>query len=264
VVRRGTALLALSLLAGGCARRASAYHFRAPLVGAVNSSAWLSQPDPAPGRLPDAEPGRRYRDVGVDHRRAGAPARPAARPSVRLAIASEPLRGAASGDQLAAALRQLVGRRDQDSSHVRLALSALQELGAGLDPSLLAARDGPALRELAGERGALLADGEAAVTARPRLGDLLLFDRVEEDRPASLIAIVVSTDSRDVVEFVYLARGVVRRGYLSRAHPADKRDADGRVLNTFIRHSDGGDPADTRYLAGELYGGLVRLDRLLR
>jgi hypothetical protein len=87
---------------------------------------------------------------------------------------------------------------------------------------------------------------------------------VEEDRPASLVAVVVSTDSRDVVEFVYLARGVVRRGYLSRAHPADKRDADGRVLNTFIRHSDGGDPADTRYLAGELYGGLVRLDRLLR
>jgi hypothetical protein len=263
VVRSGTVLALVIVAASGCARRASAYHFRAPLVGAVNASAWLSQPDPAPGPLPDAEPARRYRDVGVDHRRA-AVRKPAARPPVRLAIASKPLRGGGSGDQLAAALRHLVGRRDPDSSHVAFALSGLQELGAGLDSSLLAARDGPSLRALAGERGALFADGEAALTARPRLGDLLLFDRVEGDKPASLVGVVVSTDSRGVVEFIHLSRGVVRRGYLSRAHPADKRDADGRVLNTFIRHSDGGDPADTRYLAGELYGGLVRLDRLLR
>jgi hypothetical protein len=142
-------------------------------------------------------------------------------------------------------------------------MNALAALGARLDPRLRGADDGAGLRELARERGALLPAGEGP-SSPPELGDLVLFDRVTAGEPASLVAVVVSTDSRHVIEFIYLGRGVVRRGYLSRAHPADKRDSDGRALNTFIRHSDGNDPSGTRHLAGELYAAHIRLDRLLR
>lgn len=247
------------LLTAGCGRRAVAYHFRAPLVGAVNASPRLSQPDPAPALDPEPDPARaRYREGGRDHRRGRGG--PVARRPVRLAIPSGALRAA---DDPAAGLRALVGGRDEQSSHVQFALATLSGLGAGLDPRLRNADDGPALRDLAAERGALIIDAETAVT-RPRLGDLLLFDRVVAEEPASLVAVAISTDSRGVVEFIYLARGVVRRGFLDRAHPTDKRDADGRVLNTFVRHSDGTDPAGTRYLAGELHTATIRLDRLLR
>ncbi len=248
-------------MTAGCGRRAVAYHFRAPLVGAVNASPRLSQPDPAPALDPEPDPVRaRYREGGRDHRRGRGG--PVGRRPVRLAIASDSLR-AADGDP-AAGLRALVGGHDEQSSHVQFALATLSGLGAGLDPRLRSADDGPALRDLAAERGALIVADEPAAAARPRLGDLLLFDAVVADEPTSLVAVAISNDSRGVVEFIYIARGVVRRGFLDRAHPTDKRDADGRVLNTFIRHSDGNDPRGTRYLAGELYAATIRLDRLLR
>jgi hypothetical protein len=256
----GCALACTALVVtAGCGRRAVAYHFRGPLVGAVNASPRLSQPDPAPALDPEPDPVRaRYREGGRDHRRGRAG--PVARRPVRLVIPSDSLRTA---DDPAAGLRALVGGRDEESSHVQFALATLSGLGAGLDPRLRDADDGPALRDLAAERGALIVDADSAAT-RPRLGDLLLFDGVVAEEPASLVAVAISTDSRGVVEFIYLARGVVRRGFLDRAHPTDKRDADGRILNTFVRHSDGTDPAGTRYLAGELHTATIRLDRLLR
>jgi hypothetical protein len=253
VVRKSAAaiLLAGALLATvGCGHRIVAYRFRAPLVGSVNATSPLTDPAAV------ADRDHSVREAASAEERTLSP------PPIRLSIPSEALRTTgASGDELAAKLRDLVGNRDETSSHVQFALTAIASLGARLDPRLRGADDGPALRDLAAERGAL-ADGESA-TSPPELGDLLLFDNVTADHPASLVAVVVSTDSRGVVEFVYLGRGVVRRGYLSRAHPTDKRDADGRALNTFIRHSDGTDPQGTRYLAGELHAATIHLARLL-
>jgi hypothetical protein len=254
----GVAVLAL---VGGCGQRAVAYHFRAPLVGSVNASV-LEDRRVASEPLPS----RRRRSGGDPTLLAGAPRSAGTAPTrpTRLAIPSDSLRGGASGDDLAAALRHLVGGRDEESSHVRFAVSALRTVGARVDRGLAGVDDGPALRTLAEQRGALVPSGEGAPTTTPRLGDLLLFDRTTGDQPSSLVAVVVSVDSRAVIEFVYLARGVVRRGFAAPARPSEKRDEHGRVLNTHLRHNDGGDPRGTPSLAGQLHAAQIRLDRLLR
>lgn len=258
-LRLATALLAAAALPG-CGQRHVAYHFRAPLVRSVNADLRLRRPLDADL---DGEATWRTRSARApDHRRGAGTTSP--KPEV-FTIPAEPLRAAgADGAHLAAILRDQVGRRDEDATHVQFVFTALRAIGVRPDPALAAADDGPAVRDLASERGALIPAGEAGTTARPHLGDLVLFDRVTDDHPASLLAIVVSTDARDVVEFVYLARGVVRRGYLSRSHPHDKRDPDGRVLNTFLRHSDGELPRGAPALAGELHAATIHLARLLR
>jgi hypothetical protein len=190
--------------------------------------------------------------VPPDHRRHSRPVGP--RPARTILLAG-PLRAAAAGEELASSLLGLVGRRDDRSTAVGFALSALTGLGVPLDPPLLGVDDGATLRDLAAERGAL------APAARPRLGDLLLFDAGE---PASVVAVAVSFDARGVIEFVYLSRGVVRRGTMSPDRPHGKRDADGRALNTFLRHSDGDLPRGAPALAGELFAARIQLDRLLR
>jgi hypothetical protein len=151
----------------------------------------------------------------------------------------------------------MVGKRDLESSDVGFVLAALAALGARLDPKAAALASGDALVELARERGAFAGDGDAL------LGDLIVFDRVMARRPASLVGVVVSSDNQGTIEFVYLTRGVVRRGFVNPRRRGEKRDQTGRVLNTFVRHSDGDNPAGTHYLAGELFAGVVRLDRLL-
>ncbi len=183
---------------------------------------------------------------------------------MRRSIPNRALGAAASGEELAGRLRGLVGRRDDGSSHLALALAALREVGAALDPELARVEDGPALVALADRRGALTPAAPGSPLPSLRLGDLLVFDRVVAADPASLVAVVVSVDERGVVEIVYLARGVVRRGFVFPAEPAARRDPAGRVLNTFIRHNDGGDPRGTPHLAGELIAAAISLDRLLR
>ena len=226
----------------------------------MNADLGLHPPPPDDGEGGDATWRRRAARLS-DHRRGG---EAGPRPEV-FTLPAEPLRVAGGdGARLAALLRDQVGRRDETSTHVQFAVAALRSIGARLDPKLAGLDDGAALRDLADERSALLATGEGTVAARPRLGDLLVFDGVVADRPASLVAVVVSADARDVVEFVYLARGVVRRGWASRAHPHDKRDADGRVVNTVLRHSDGELPRGAPALAGELQAATISLARLLR
>ena len=259
------ALLLLAALPA-CGKRQVAYQFRAPLVRSVSAP-------PLPPR--DASDPRGSHDSGPRTRpgRSTAlaaspepPRGPRPPPPRRLAIPAEPLRATnTAGDDLAARLRAHVGARDEDSHHVTFALTALRSIGSRLDPELAGAADGHALVEIARQRGALAPAGSGeGVVSRPRLGDLLVFDNVTGTEPASLVAVAVSVDDRGVVEFIYLARGVVRRGFVAPARPRDKRDEDGRVLNTFVRHSDGRDPGGTRYLAGELLAATIRLAALLR
>lgn len=246
------------------ARSEQPYHFRSPLLGSVAAA-----PLPAQKKTQDAGDGGR----GTGHREAQkrlATARPnpvtpapvAPAPRVKRSIPSAALEG--RGVELAERLRGLVGRRDESSTHVGLALAALREIGAALDPETARVEDGPALVALAERRGALTAAPPGSPLPALRLGDLLVFDRVTAADPASLVAVVVSVDERGVVEFVYLARGVVRRGFVFPPEPASKRDATGRVLNTFVRHNDGGDPRGSPHLAGELIAAVISLDRLLR
>ena len=194
---------------------------------------------------------------------APSPLRERPAPRVRRSIPSDALTRA-SGDELAGRLRAMVGRREEHATHLGLALAALRDAGAALDPELAHVEDGPALVALAERRGALTPAAAGSPLPSLRLGDLLVFDRVVAADPASLVAVVVSVDERGVVEFVYLARGVVRRGFAFPAEPSTRRDAAGRVLNTFVRHNDGGDPRGTAHLAGELIAAAISLDRLLR
>jgi hypothetical protein len=159
---------------------------------------------------------------------------------------------------LAETLRTLVGRREPDATDIAFAFSALTSLGAPVDGELTAVTRGTDLVAIAERRGALAGRGGDVLR-----GDLLVFDKVEGGRLASLIGVAVARRDDGTVEFVYLARGVIRRGWVNPARPKVKRRDDGRVLNTFVRHNDGGLPRSAPTLAGELLATVIRLDALV-
>jgi hypothetical protein len=239
---------ALLLTVPGCARRDAAYRFRAPLVASV--SAGELPPRPATTTAP-ARP-RPALAVHTPPATAG-PSR-AQQPPLLTPPSGQAEPVAAD---LAESLRALVGGRDSGSSDVAFAFAALAVLRAPVAPAAAELRAGPELVALAAERRAL-----AGRDTTPLLGDLVVFDEVTGTDPASLVGVVVGVDERETVEFVYLARGVVRRGWLNLRTPSTRRDDAGRVLNTFVRHSDGRSPRGTRTLAGELFSTYIRLDRL--
>jgi hypothetical protein len=241
------ATLALLLSLPGCARRDAPYRFRAPLVASV--SAAELPPRPASSREPAP--------AGVAPR--AATRAPAAAASRTAAVAVAPPAGQAApvAADLAESLRTLVGGRDREASDLAFALAALDVIRAPVPAAVRALEDGAALFAFATERGAVASAGTT-----PLLGDLVVFDRVVGTAPASLVGVVLGVDERETVEFLYLGRGVVRRGWLNLGAPSTRRDDAGRVLNTIVRHSDGRDPRGTRYLAGELFSAYIRLDRL--
>ena len=122
----------------------------------------------------------------------------------------------------------------------------------------IVANDGPAFLSLAEHNNRFVAWSQSSRAPMPRVGDVLAFDFVDNNRPASLFAVVLAVDDRGVVEMAYPAAGVVRRGFVDVAHPSARRDHDGRVLNTYLRHGKDWPPAGTHYLAGELVRGAIR------
>ncbi len=152
------------------------------------------------------------------------------------------------------AARALVGHRDP-----RAPLAFALDTAAALSGATLPAfTTGAELVPWAQERGAfapIVAGARAALAP----GDLAVFDRVVGGEPASLVAVVLGVDDRGVADLLYLGRGVVRRGYVDPARPTLARDREGRVVNSYLRHGAEHPPAGTRYLAGELVTGRVRL-----
>ena len=227
-----------------CAQRQAPYHFRAPVVSGVDA--------------PDIDRTDRVVRSSAIERRAVTDTRterPVEAPAPRRA---PPLRTERprAGDSLAGSLRALVGARDHKSSHVEFARRALHAIGAALPPGFSRAKTGAASVRYA--RGV----GAFTRTGLPLLGDIVVFDKVTGSSPASLFGVVVSRRGDGTIEFVYLARGVVRRGWVNPRSPQQKRNGEGRIMNTFVRHSNGRDPRGTRYLAGDLYSGFIRLDQL--
>jgi hypothetical protein len=161
------------------------------------------------------------------------------------------LRGGAGGagvvedPVLSAHLRKLVGTRTRAPAH-QFAREALAGLGVRLRPELALAPTGEALVSAARTAGAL------SVARTPAPGDLVVFEE------GWLVGVVTAVRGDGAVEFVYAARGVVRRGWLAPTRPSDQRDPEGRILNTFVRPRRPADTRGQRYLAGELYTGLVR------
>jgi len=101
-----------------------------------------------------------------------------------------------------------------------------------------------------------------AASDLPKPGDLLVFDRAASDEPADLVAIVIARDARGVIEMVYVAGGVVRRGFVDVARPTVRRDREGATVNTYLRHGKRAPPKGTRYLAGELLAHVIRQSQL--
>jgi hypothetical protein len=258
--RLGPATLGLALLialAASCARRPAPYRFRAPLVGAVTPDRAVRPPAAdAPPRVRIAVREPPPRITPAAEALAAAPPRHFELDRARPAVGSADPQAV----DLASRLRAHVGQRRTDDP-LAFALGLLAHRGTLGDspidlPSSLAARgDVDGLRALAGARGGLR-DGTL-----PDTGDLLVFSPTEAGK---LVAVVVAVDPRGTIEHVHLARGVVRRGFATPSRPAEKRDADGRVLNTFVRWSDGGLPRGAPALGGQLLVAIVDRGALLR
>ena len=152
-----------------------------------------------------------------------------------------------------------MGLRDKQSTHLSWALTAVGAIGVQLDPGVRSVDSGLALVQLASERGALS-------KRAPLPGDLVFFDRTDGETEASLVGVVIGLAEREqmTVEFVYLARRVVRRGYLTPSRPAEKRDEKGRSINTFVRHLTSKGRKSDPFLAGQLFRTFVRIERLSR
>jgi hypothetical protein len=229
-----------SLTLAGCALRDAPYRFRAPGVAGVQTGELARRG----GETPVAR-ARTYEAID----------RPAAHEFGHVATRRHGGE-VTTGNALADTLRAMVGLREHDATSVGFVMTALATLGASVDQDLRGAADGPALVAMAAARGATTTEHE------PLLGDVVVFDRVVRDAPASGLGVVVSRAGDATVEFVYLARGVVRRGFMNLEYPSDKRDDDGRVRNTIIRQREGAGRKGQGDLTAQAFGTYIRLDAL--
>ena len=208
----------------GAPSRAVPYRFASPMLGAVDVPA-----ETLPAAVAEAPLPTPIAHVAT----IGEPARvdPTAHAWAQLA---DPRHAAAEPAlHRPADLRALVGRRESRDPFATT-MAWARALGATVD-----------------------ADSIDALASRgthdaPAPGDLLVFARTDSADAVDLVAIAVATDARGVTDFVYLAGGIVRRGFVDPARPAMRRDADGAVVNTYLRAGKRWPPKGTHYLAGEL------------
>jgi hypothetical protein len=145
-------------------------------------------------------------------------------------------------------LRVLAGQRDKREPYA-IVTSWLAELGIDIHPP---ATGGADLVTWAQSANRL-----AAPTDIAKPGDLLVFDYAVGEDMFDLVAIAIGRDARGVTEFMYAGNGIIRRGFLEPTQASSRRDADGLVLNTFLRHGKRWPPKGTRYLAGELLSHII-------
>jgi hypothetical protein len=97
--------------------------------------------------------------------------------------------------------------------------------------------------------------------AEARPGDILLFDTrgvAPEPECADRAGIVESVGPAGRITFVEAEGGRVRRSFVDPAHPSERRDARGEILNSFLRPIRIDDPPGARYFAGEMLCGVAR------
>jgi hypothetical protein len=265
-------ILALGL--AGCATSAAPYRFSSGLISGISAKVEIE------GDADEARPSRRDQP-----RRATATATASPRPRHRVArttsiergdlpLAGDPLpreersEQSASGVVLSrlpsphrtdgptpamipptvADLRALTGTRVTD-----------EPLAFALDAASALTRHQVTPMPADGEAFAIWAATHATVVTETRPGDLVIFDRAIANQPASLVAVALGRDDRGVIEILYVAAGVVRRGFVDPAHPKVARDNQRRTRNTFLRHGKDWPPRGTRYLTGELLAAIYRL-----
>jgi len=251
-MRLALAAAALAALAGGCASRARPYRFGSPMLGMAEVPVEPLRADPAPpARRPalanrEAAPIRVVSAPRIREASAAAAAEiaavPAAAPAARAALPAPhllPPGAPVPAIHAPVDLRALVGFRDKRDP-IAVALGWAHDLGGNTDGDVAA-----------------LSERFAAPTEVALPGDLLIFDHAVGDDESDLVAVVIARDPRGVTEYAYLGGGVVRRGFVDPAQPAKRRDADGLVVNTYLRNGKRWPAKGTHYLAGELLGHVV-------
>jgi len=71
--------------------------------------------------------------------------------------------------------------------------------------------------------------------------------------PLTHVGVVENVEDNGTVSFVSLVSTGVERYRMNLLQPAVHKDADGRVLNDYMRRRSDGDPENTRYLTGQLF-----------
>ena len=253
------AAVGIALLGGACGTRARPYRFASPMLATADVPPQPLRAPPATSRSRPELANREAAAIRVvsapNIREASAAlaeavvAQPAAQPEARAALPAPhrlPAGAVVPAIRSPTDLRALVGYRDKRDPFT-VAIEWARSLGR--------TTDGASASELLAwaESASRLADP----TAEAQPGDLLIFDHANSDSEADLIAIVIERDVRGVTEYVYLANGVVRRGFVDASRASLRRDREGLVVNTYVRHGKRWPAKGTHYLAGELLAHLV-------
>lgn len=282
-LRTLAAAVAMAAATTGCATRAQPYRFASPLLGAADVPA-----EPLPGVKPQSKATSKRRAApirvaggwqadtqqgairtvsarGIDARMPVASAEAAdavTKSGVAWSRLPAPHRGSSlpvrPGGITAAIqipiirepsdLRGRVGQRDSRDPYV-IVLDWLDDLGIDIHPPETGVADLVTWAQTARTL--------AAPTDIAKPGDLLVFDRVLTDEPHDLVGIAIARDGRGVTEFLYAGNGIIRRGFVEPTRASSRRDLDGMILNTFLRHGKRWPPKGTRFLAGELLSHIV-------
>jgi hypothetical protein len=95
-----------------------------------------------------------------------------------------------------------------------------------------------------------------------RAGDVLFFDTrgvAAAPECADEAGIIEGVGNDGRITFVEVRDGRVRRSFVDPAHPSERRDAQGEILNSFLRPIRIDDPPGSRYFAGEMLCGVARV-----
>jgi hypothetical protein len=94
----------------------------------------------------------------------------------------------------------------------------------------------------------------------PSPGDVAFFDDTYDrngngkiDDPLSHVAVVESVDRDGTIHLVHRGSQGVARIVMNLKHPEERFDADGKLINDYLRAHGSKDSPRTRYLAGELW-----------
>jgi len=100
-------------------------------------------------------------------------------------------------------------------------------------------------------------------------GDVLFFDTRGTGAFAECAdhaGIVESVDADGRITFVEARGGQIRRSYVDPTRPSVRRNERGAIANSFLREKTIEDPSESRYFAGQMLCGAVRVtvpDRML-
>ena len=91
-------------------------------------------------------------------------------------------------------------------------------------------------------------------------GDLVFFDNTWDSNgdgkvndPLTHVGIVEWQEPDGTILFISRVAGAIERYRMNLALPHVHKTAAGKILNDYLRHKDGRDPANTGYLTGELF-----------